>query len=143
VYDRTKLEAEALCHEAAGGSMSTVVLRLARCFPEPAHVVAFYRMYRGVDRRDVVEAHRLAASASLAGSTTVNIAGPTTFLPEDVDALWDDPWSVIQRRRPGTEAAFRRRGWPRPSRIDRVYPAEKARAVLGYEPRYGVMESAG
>ena len=57
VYDRTKLEAELLCRERAGGRMSCVVLRMSRCFPEPEHLLAFYRMYRGVDREDVAEAH--------------------------------------------------------------------------------------
>jgi UDP-glucose 4-epimerase len=46
VYDRTNLAAEALCRTAAGSAMSTVVLRLARCFPEPDPLVAFYRLYR-------------------------------------------------------------------------------------------------
>jgi len=140
VYDRTKLEAEGLCRAATSGAMSTVILRLARCFPEPEDVVAFYRMYRGVDRRDVADAHRLAATASLEGSTTLNIAGPTPFTPTDVVELWDDPWAVVDRRCPGVREAFGRRGWPLPQRIDRVYPIDRARAVLGYHPRFGVRE---
>jgi nucleoside-diphosphate-sugar epimerase len=139
-YDRTKLEAEALAHEIADTRLSTVILRLARCFPEPDHLVAFYRMYRGVDRRDVAEAHLRAVVAPVQGSTTVNIAGPTPFLPEDAGALWDDPWPVIERRAPGVRAGFEQRGWPLPERIDRVYAIGKARRVLGYEPRYGIAE---
>lgn len=139
-YDRTKLEAEALCRDAAGARLSTVILRLARCFPEPAHEVAFYRMYRGVDRQDVAEAHLRAVIATLSGSTTVNIAGPSPFEPEDVGALWEDPWQVIERRVPGLRARFEQRGWPLPQRIDRVYAIEKARRVLGYRPRFGITE---
>jgi nucleoside-diphosphate-sugar epimerase len=139
-YDRTKLAAEALTHDAAHGRLSTVVLRLARCFPEPDHLVAFYRMYRGVDRRDVADAHALALRAQVRGSTTVNIAGPSPFAPEDAEALWDDPWSVIDRRVPGARAGFERRGWPLPARIDRVYAIEKATQVLGYRPRFGIAE---
>jgi nucleoside-diphosphate-sugar epimerase len=139
-YDRTKLEAEALCREAADARLTTVILRLARCFPEQAHDVAFYRMYRGVDRRDVAEAHLRAATAPVRGSTTVNIAGPSPFGPEDMGALWEDPWSVIERRVPGIRAGFERRGWPLPRRIDRVYAIEKARRVLGYHPRFGITE---
>ena len=91
VYDRTKLVAEGLCRDAAGDGLGTVILRLGRCVPEPAPLVAFYRMYRGVDRRDVAEAHVRAVTAPLTGSLTVNIAGASPFLPEDVRALWDDP----------------------------------------------------
>lgn len=139
-YDRTKLEAEALAREVADARLSTVILRLARCFPEPDHLVAFYRMYRGVDRRDVAEAHLRAVVAPVRGSTTVNIAGPSPFAPEDVGALWEDPWAVIERRAPGVRAGFEQRGWPLPERIDRVYTIEKARRVLGYQPRYGIAE---
>ncbi|HKT60468.1 MAG TPA: NAD(P)-dependent oxidoreductase [Gemmatimonadales bacterium] len=139
-YDRTKLEAEALCREAADARLTTVILRLARCFPEPAHEVAFYRMYRGVDRRDVADAHLRAVVANVRGSTTVNIAGPSPFAPEDMDAVWDDPWPVIERRVPGMRASFERRGWPLPQRIDRVYAIDKARRDLGYLPRFGIIE---
>lgn len=139
-YDRTKLEAEELCRSAAGAAMSTVVLRLARCFPEPEHLIAFYRLYRGVDLRDVTEAHVLAATAPLQEPETLNIAGPTPFEPADVGQLWDDPWGVIERRRPGLRDAFLRRGWPLATRIDRVYPIDRARLVLGYQPRFGVEE---
>jgi nucleoside-diphosphate-sugar epimerase len=139
-YDRTKLEAEALAREAADARLSTVILRLARCFPEPEHVVAFYRLYRGVDRRDMAEAHLRAVVAPLSGSTTVNIAGPSPFAPEDMGAVWDDPWSVIERRIPGVRASFEQRGWPLPRRIDRVYAIEKARRSLAYHPRFGITE---
>jgi nucleoside-diphosphate-sugar epimerase len=139
-YDRTKLEAETLARDAADARLSTVVLRLGRCVLEPEHLVAFYRMYRGVDRRDVAEAHLRAVVASVRGSTTINIAGPTPFAPEDMGALWDDPWPVIERRVPGVRAGFEQRGWPQPRRIDRVYAIGKARRVLGYHPRFGITE---
>jgi nucleoside-diphosphate-sugar epimerase len=139
-YDGTKLEAETLVRDAADARLSTVILRLARCFPEPSHLMAFYRLYRGVDRRDVAEAHLRAVVAPVAGSTTVNIAGPSPFRPEDMTAVWDDPWTVIERRSPGVRAVFERRGWPLPSRIDRVYSIEKAKRLLGYRPRHGVAE---
>jgi UDP-glucose 4-epimerase len=143
VYDRTKLEAEELCRRAAGAGMSTIVLRLARCFPETEALVAFYRMYRGVDRRDVADAHRLAVTVRLEGTATVNVAGPTPFRREDAASLWEAPWRVISRRCPGVREAFQRRGWPLPARIDRVYPIDRAREVLGYGPRFGVRELLG
>jgi UDP-glucose 4-epimerase len=139
-YDQTKHEAEALCRAAADARLSTVILRLARCFPEPDHLVAFYRMYRGVDRRDAAEAHLRAVTAAVSGSTTVNIAGPSPFKREDMAAVWNDPWPVIERRVSGVRAGFQRRGWFLPPRIDRVYAIAKARRVLGYQPRFGITE---
>ncbi len=139
-YDRSKLEAEALCREAAGSRMSTVILRLARCFPEADHLVAFYRLYRGIDRRDALEGVRCALTAPVAGTTTVNLAGPTPFEPADAPELWNDSWSVIERRVPGVRTEFQRRGWPLPTRIDRVYPGTRAGKVLGFRARYGIEE---
>jgi len=138
VYDRTKLAAEASCREWSDHRMSTVILRMSRCFPEPEHLMAFYRMYRGVDRRDVAEAHHRAVFAPITGSVTLNVSGPTPFRRGDLPALWDDPWPVIERRVPGVRAAFERRGWPLPPRIDRVYPIGNAARVLAYDPRHGI-----
>ncbi len=89
-YDRTKLAAEALCRERAGRRMSTVILRMSRCFPEPEHLVAFYRMYRGVDRSDVAEAHGRAVVAPVTGSVTLNVSAPSPFRREDTERLWDE-----------------------------------------------------
>jgi nucleoside-diphosphate-sugar epimerase len=143
VYDRTKLEAEELCRQCAGSGMSVVILRMTRCFPEPEPVMAFYRMYRGVDRRDVAEAHSLALHAAVTGSVTLNLSAASPFHREDLAALWDDPWEVIERRVPGVRAAFQRRGWPLPQRIDRVYPIDRAARVLGYQPRQGIARMLG
>ena len=143
VYDRTKLQAEALCRERADGRLSCVILRMSRCFPEPAHMMAFYRMYRGVDREDVAEAHYRAIVAPIPGSATVNVSAASPFRREDLAELWDDPWRVIDRRAPGVRAAFEHRRWPLPPRIDRVYPIESAARVLGYRPRHDVHELLG
>jgi UDP-glucose 4-epimerase len=140
IYDRTKLAAEELCREAACAATSTIILRLARCFPEPDPLVAFYRLYRGVDRRDVADAHLKAVTVAMEGTMTVNISGPSPFRPEDVSTLWNDPWEVIERRAPGVRVAFEQRGWPLPQRIDRVYSIDKARRALGYQPRFGISE---
>lgn len=140
IYDRTKLAGEALCRERAPGRMRCAILRMSRCFPEPEPLVAFYRMYRGVDRRDVAEAHYRAVVVPLAGGITVNVSARSPFQPEDVAELWEDPWRVIDRRAPGVRAAFERRGWPLPPRIDRVYPIENATRLLDYQPRYDVTQ---
>jgi UDP-glucose 4-epimerase len=135
VYDRTKLAAEALCRERADHRMSTVILRMSRCFPEPEHLVAFYRMYRGVDRSDVAQAHHRAVLTPVTGSVTLNVSAATPFRREDLPALWDDPWPVIERRLPGVRAAFQRRRWPLLSRIDRCRRSAGARSWMS-RPRF-------
>ena len=137
-YDRTKLAAESLCRERAGDGMRCVVLRMSRCFPEAEHLMAFYRMYRGVGRRDVAEAHHRAAMTPGHGALTANVSAASPFHRQDLPALWDDPWTVIERRVPGVRAAFEARRWPLPPRIDRVYPIATAAQTLGYRPRCGI-----
>jgi UDP-glucose 4-epimerase len=140
IYDHTKLAAEASCRVATSRALSTVVLRVSRCFPEAAHLLAFYRMFRGVARQDVAEAHALAVFAPLTGTFLLNVSAQSPFRQEDATELSQDPWSVIERRIPGLRAAFERRRWPLPSRIDRVYGIDSARRILGYAPRHGVLE---
>jgi UDP-glucose 4-epimerase len=137
IYDITKLEAEQSCREAIGPDLSIVVLRMSRCFPEPDHLLAFYRLYRGVDRRDVAEGHWLAATVPLAGFEILNVSAETPFEIGDVELLWTDPWHVIDERTPEVREAFLQRGWDMPQRIDRVYVIEKAKRVLDYRPQHG------
>ncbi|MEU8899374.1 NAD(P)-dependent oxidoreductase [Nocardia sp. NPDC048505] len=136
IYDETKLAAEA----AVTGSrqpFTTIVLRIARCFPEAPAVQAAHRLYRGVDVRDVARAHRLAAErAQVTG--IFNIAGPIMFGRNDTRQLWHDAAALLTERAPHTVALFRRQDWPLPARIDRVYDSSKAGLQLGYEPGYGV-----
>lgn len=136
IYDTTKIAAEEACRAASGTSLTCVSLRIARCFPEPAEQVAIYRLHRGVDLRDVAEAHRLALTADLPAFEVFNVAAATPFAISDARDLLRDAATVIQRRIPWAAAAFERRGWRLPRSIDRVYSADKARLVLGYRPRY-------
>ncbi|WP_219994288.1 NAD-dependent epimerase/dehydratase family protein [Actinokineospora spheciospongiae] len=136
VYDETKLEAEALVGAHCGGRLSTVVLRIARCFAEAPAVRAAHRLYRGVALSDVARAHRLALEhPDVTG--VLNIAGPLLFRPEDTKQLWLDAPAVIARRAPEVVALFRRRGWPLPAKIDRVYDSREASRRLGYHPAHG------
>lgn len=136
IYDETKLEAEALGRKASEKGMTVVCLRISRCFPEQDHLVAFYRLYRGVDVRDVAKGHALAATADLGGYHRFNLSGPTPFTPEDCEELWHDPWRVIEKYYPEAEARFDERQWRKPHRIDRVYSIGKAMTQLGYRPGY-------
>jgi nucleoside-diphosphate-sugar epimerase len=145
VYDTTKLAAEALvaaAHRAGtDGGMATLTLRIGRCFPEPPPVVAAHRLHRGVDLRDVVQAHRLALDVVLDGDPTgadahlvANVAGPLVFHRDDRAGLLADAPAVVDRRVPGLRQAFARRGWTLPATIDRVYDPSRARQALGYAP---------
>jgi hypothetical protein len=68
-----------------------------------------------------------------------NIAGPYLFTRADCVALHGDAAGVIVERAPEVAAAFERRGWPLPRRIDRVYDSTAARNALGYRPIQGVL----
>ena len=137
VYDETKLAAEALVRAAAAaGTMTCTILRMSRSFPEPAHLMATYRLYRGVDLRDVAQAHALALAHGRAGCETFNISARSPFQPADCRALLADPWKVITGYFPEAAEVYRQRRWPVPSEIDRVYVTAKAEAALGYSPRF-------
>ncbi|TNJ33141.1 NAD-dependent epimerase/dehydratase family protein [Arenimonas terrae] len=138
IYHRSKLAAEALLREAAlGGGPSLRVLRMSRCFPEPANVMALFRLHRGVDARDVAAAHDAALRHAGPACATFVISGATPFVAADCPALWDDAPAVLARRAPALVAAFAARGWPLPARIDRVYDSGAAQRDLGWTPRYG------
>ena len=136
IYDETKLEAEKLV-AAAGGAMTVTSLRMSRCFPEAADVMAWYRLNRGIDRRDVAEAHALALSRSGPPATYV-ISAATPFEHGDSEELLSDAPAVIERRCPGLVERMAARGWPAPRSIDRVYDSTLAMRELGFAPRFGI-----
>lgn len=138
VYHRSKLAAEQ-CLEAAAlaGGPALTVLRMSRCFPEPAPLMAAYRLHRGIDVRDVAEAHALALARPPAGWRRCVISGATPFRPDDVSGLAQDAPAVLALRAPALVAAFRQRGWPLPPTIDRVYAPQRAEAELGWRARHG------
>lgn len=137
-YDVTKLAAEALVAAAHRSELSTITLRVARCFDEPWPDVLINRLYRGVDLRDVLDAIDRAATADLDDHHVLNIAGPRILERDDVDELFIDAPAVIARRWSGPELPV-----PIPTSIDRVYVSDRAADVLGYSPRYGVADLLG
>ena len=136
IYDETKLEAEKLV-AAAGGAMTVTSLRMSRCFPEPADVMAWYRLFRGVDRRDVAEAHALALSRSGPPATYV-VSADTPFEREDGEELLSNAPAVIERRCPRLVERTTAKGWRAPQSIDRVYDSSLAKRELGFTPRFGI-----
>lgn len=140
VYHRTKLAAENLLATLAGGGFAVRVLRMSRCFPEPADVMAAYRLHRGVDARDVAHAHARALANGGAAFQCQIISAATPFAATDCDALASDAPGVLRARAPELVEEFRLRGWRLPRSIDRIYLSKAAERELGWTPRYGFRE---
>lgn len=136
IYDETKLEAERLV-ASAGNALTVTSLRMSRCFPEAADVMAWYRLHRGIDRRDVAEAHALALQRTGPPATYV-ISAATPFEREDCEELAQDAPVVIERRCPGLIDRMAAKGWQPPRSIDRVYDSSLAVRELGFTPRFGI-----
>ncbi|PMD97275.1 epimerase [Siphonobacter sp. BAB-5405] len=140
IYHQTKLAAESLLQEAADESLAIRVIRMSRSFPDQADVMAMHRLSRGVDIRDVADAHVAALTNDGPFYQSYIISGKTPFLPEDCSLLAINLKEVIRKRAPELLIAFQKRGWELPSSIDRVYDSSSARLGLGWTPQYGFEE---
>jgi nucleoside-diphosphate-sugar epimerase len=140
IYDETKLAAERLCSDAFSPAFITASLRFSRSFPEPLQLMALYRLYRGVDARDVAQAFSLALAAPLKQFEAINVSGETPFIETDCEQLFANAPEVLRERAPGLVSEFASRKWPLPTCIDRVYVINKAKNILGYQPRFGFRE---
>lgn len=141
IYDQTKLAAEELCREATNnGLLSCLCLRISRCFPEDARLMAIYRLYRGIGIHDVVLAHRLAITSEPKGFEIMNISSQTPFNSSELSDLYHQADIVISKHHPYAQNIFEDRGWTLPKTIDRVYVIEKAKRLLGFQPSYNFME---
>jgi len=136
IYDETKIAAEKECAQAAQAGLPCISLRMSRCFPEPEPLMAIYRLYRGVDPRDVAQGHMLALSSNLKGFQIFNISAATPFRPVDTPELLSNARAVILKYYPWAEKEFAHRSWQLPESIDRVYAIGKAQKMLGYLPEY-------
>jgi UDP-glucose 4-epimerase len=150
IYGVTKTAAEDLCelfHRDHG--LPCVVLRTSRFFPEADdrdEVRAAYAdlnlkvnelLYRRVDLQDVVSAHRLALErAPEVGFARLIVSATTPFTPDDLPLLGEDAPAAVRARFPHYEAIYADRAWTMFDRLDRVYVNDRARALLGWEPRY-------
>ncbi len=140
VYHRSKLEAEQILADWSGAGLTRSIIRMSRCFPQPADQMSVLRLHRGIDVRDVADAH-VAALALPAGSfSRFVVSGSTPFQPEDLEQLGRNAVEVLRLRCPELVAEHQRRGWPLPSVIDRVYDNSAIRRALGWEPAHGFSE---
>ena len=141
VYDVTKLAAEQLCAVASREHrMTCLSLRVSRFFPEPQRLTAVYRLYRGVDVRDAATAHVLALDAPLERFDVFNISAHSPLNRDQNHQLRHRADRVLRAQFPWIDGAFTRRDWKLPTSIDRVYVTEKAERVLGYRPRFGLVQ---
>lgn len=140
VYHRSKLRAESALEALAGAALGVRVLRMSRCFPERADAMAVHRLHRGIDVRDVADAHVAALHDEGVPFARYVISAAPAFVRGDVDALAADARACIGRCAPALAAAFARRGWTLPSTLDRIYDPALACARLDWRPRYGFDE---
>jgi UDP-glucose 4-epimerase len=150
IYGATKTAAEDLCelvHRDHG--LPCLILRTSRFFPEPDDrddVRAAYDdgnakvnelLYRRVDLEDVVSAHLLALERAPAiGFGRYVVSATTPFTRDDLAGLRADAPAVVSRLFPDYEAIYAERGWKMFPSIERVYVNRRARAELGWSPRY-------
>jgi UDP-glucose 4-epimerase len=150
IYGVTKTSAEALCelvHRDHG--LPVVILRTSRFFPEPddreeirtayddLNLKVNELLYRRADLEDVVEAHRLALDrAPDLGFARYIVSATTPFTPDDLAELRTDAPAVVRRAFPDYEDIYAERGWRMLPAIERVYDSARARADLGWTPRY-------
>ncbi len=150
IYGATKTAAEDLCklfHRDQG--LPVLVLRTSRFFPEEddlaerraafeeANLKANEFLYRRVELEDVVSSHVLALEkASALGFEKFIITATAPFGREDAAQLGVDAPAVIAKYFPTFPQVYAERGWTMLPVLDRVYVNEKARRLLGWQPRY-------
>ncbi|MBA3043384.1 MAG: NAD(P)-dependent oxidoreductase [Rhizobiaceae bacterium] len=140
IYHRTKLQAENVLEKMAGPEFAVRVLRMSRSFPEPGDVMAAYRLHRGIDARDVADAHAAALSNGGTHFQRYIVSAASPFVMQDCESLSIDAASAIRRRVPGLAAQFDRRGWSLPRTIDRVYDSSRAKNGLGWQSLFSFDE---
>jgi len=140
IYHQTKLAAEGLLRSLANDHLVVRVIRMSRCFPEPADLMAIYRLTRGIDIRDVASAHEAALTNGGEVYQDFIISGTSPFQLQDCSDLAINPSAVLAKRAPSLYAAFKARNWALPTSIDRVYAGTRAKNALNWQPRYGFEE---
>jgi len=141
VYHQTKLNAENILTEYASTDLTVRIIRMSRCFPESVQKMAVYRLHRGVDYRDVADAHILASEISqLKTLDTYVISGNSPFLKSELRELVENPEAVIRERHPQLAREFDIRQWNFPKTIDRVYDSSYAMRELGWQSKKGPMD---
>ncbi|WP_028023322.1 NAD-dependent epimerase/dehydratase family protein [Enterovibrio calviensis] len=138
IYHKSKIAAETKLEEISNlFQLPVTVLQMSRCFPEPADLMAVFRLTRGIDARDVANAHLCAVEKRLSGFNRFIISGATPFHFSDCEALYTEAGAVIKRKCSEIALAFQQRSWQLPQSLDRVYDSSSAREKLGWSPIHG------
>lgn len=141
IYDITKIAAEGLCRDFfEKNGLQTTVLRVSRFWNEPLHDRIFYRMYRGLDVRDVAYANQLAIEKQFDKFDVFNISSQSIFTKDDLVDLRQNAIGLIQERVPELLTFFGSKNWTVPESIDRVYVIDKAKKEIGFHPRFNIKE---
>ncbi len=142
IYDATKVLGEELCEQHAHEhNMEIIALRTTRFFYDDYLSYNIRKLYRGIDLRDVVQAHRLAVATSLGkGYHVYNIVAKSPFQRSDAAELVANARVVIERYYPGVTEFFAYRNWELPKSIGRVYDITKSERELDFLPRYNFDE---
>ena len=138
IYNKTKIKAEQILEKISeDNGLPVTVLQMSRCFPEPADLMAVYRLSRGIDARDVASAHACAVVKRLAGFQRFIISGNTPFNKACCQKLLSDAQTTLREYTPDLVENFDVRGWSLPKSLDRVYDSSLAQKELNWRPKYG------
>lgn len=138
IYHKTKISAEQVLEEISTDSgLPVTVLQMSRCFPEPADLMAVYRLSRGIDARDVASAHACAVKKRLPGFKRFIISGNTPFNKACCQKLYFHADTLLRDYAPNLAKHFDDRCWSLPSSLDRVYDSSLAQKELNWRPKYG------
>jgi UDP-glucose 4-epimerase len=154
IYGVTKTAAEDLCRLFhRNHRLPVLVLRTSRFFPEEDDVAerasgydqdnlkANELLYRRVDVADVVESHLLGLERAPAlGWGKFIITATTPFGRDDLAPLGVNAPAVVAKYFPDFPAIYAKRGWKMLPTLDRVYVNQRARAQLGWRPKYDFAE---
>jgi nucleoside-diphosphate-sugar epimerase len=144
VYGLSKLLCEELArYYARVHGVTGWALRLGMFVPETFERYGFRLLFGGVDDRDVAHAvMRALEVAPPGGFDTANVMAATPLTDEDAAAVVRDPAAVVDRHWPGTSDLVAQRGLDLGELIWgwALWRVEKAKRVLGYEPRHGFAE---
>lgn len=150
IYGVTKTAAEDLCKLFyRNQKLPCLVLRTSRFFPEgddvddrrngyeDANLKVNELLYRRVDTEDVVSSLLLGIErAPTLGFGKFIITATTPFSRGDLAELGVNAPAVLARYYPDYQRIFAARGWKMLPALDRVYVNERARTVLGWQPKY-------
>jgi len=150
IYGITKLAAENLCELAhRKDGLPCIILRTSRFFPENDddrttrdrydndNLKVNEFLHRRVDLEDAVTAHMAAITKAPAlGFDRFIVSATTPFTTQDLSELRTRAPLVVRRYCPDYETEYLSRGWSAPDSVDRVYVNQRARMLLGWQPRY-------